>query len=178
MPVIPTGAPAWTRTTSFAHYGGHADKQNYLGRGAIDALTDVGAEEYSRAAADLAAAARTSPAFVIRFTCNDASPDEPTVHSVLAMIGVDVVGYNAGAAPGEFPGADRNTTGSVSFHFLTSYTDEYGVSGSFTPLGASACAETAGISVAAEVSGQDVVVRFTDSDGSPVGDETGTLVVW
>ena len=178
MPVVPTGSPAWTRTASFSDYGGAVEKQNYLSRGVIDALTDIGAEEYSRAASDLAASARTSPAFVIRLTCNDAVPDAPTVHSVLGMIGVNTTGYDSGTPPGSFPGGARNSAGNISLFFETSYTDEYGVPGSFTVSGATATCETPGVMVGAAVSGNTVNVVFVDADGSPVSDATGTVVVW
>lgn len=178
MPVVPTGAPAWTRTASYSIYGGHTDKQNYLSRGVIDALTDLGAEEYTRAASDLAAAVRTSPAFIIRFTTNDSVPDEPTVHSVLAMIGVNTTGYSAGAAPGSFPGGDRNGAGDVSFHFLTAYEDEYGISDFYTPTSATVTAETPGIIATALISGQSIQVVFVDDGANPAVDQTATLVVW
>lgn len=131
--VVPTGSPAWTRTADFSSYGGHASKENYLGRGPIDALTDVGAEEFSRAAADLAAVARTAPFAVITYLNNDTAPAAPTIEYAYMMTGIRTTSYAGASAPTGFPSASRSSDGVVVFTFASSYTDEYGIPGAFVP---------------------------------------------
>ncbi|HEU4544346.1 MAG TPA: hypothetical protein VFR23_24660 [Jiangellaceae bacterium] len=178
MAVTPTGSPAWTRTVDFTHYGGHADKENYLGRGAIDALTDVAAEEYSRLAADTAAAVRTAAFAVMGVTCNDTSPAAPTVTHALMMTGVRLTSYASGSPPSGFPSGARNGDGDVTFTFSSSYLDEYGVSGGFTPRSALATSQTANANAVAVVIGQTVQVVVTDDTDFPVADASFSLVVW
>jgi hypothetical protein len=131
MPVVPTGDPAWVRTSSLETYGGHAEKRNHLGQGSIDALTDVSAEEFSRLTADLAAIMRTAPFGSYWFVCNDTSPAAPTIVAVNSMIGIRTTPYEGDAAPPGFPSAVRNGTGDVTFTWDASYTDPYGVAGVF-----------------------------------------------
>lgn len=162
----------------FSHYGGHVSKENYLGRGAIDALTDVAAEEFSRMAADTAAAVRTAPFAIIQFTCNDSSPAAPTITSVLMMTGVRLTSYAGGSPPSGFPSAARNSDGNVTFTFSSSYADEYGVAGAFSPTHAVATSSTAATIADAIPSGLTVNVIFSTDAGAAQSDASGTLVVW
>lgn len=133
MAITPTGSPAWTRTAGISQYGGNVDKRNYMGIGPIDALTDWSAEEICRMTADLAACVRTAPFAVITFTTNDLSPAAPTISAINLMTGVLSVSYAGNAAPAGYPSASRVGDGRVRFAFSSSYSDEYGVSGAFSP---------------------------------------------
>ena len=178
MAVVPTGSPAWTRTADFSHYGGHASKENYLGRGAIDALTDVGAEEFSRMVADAAAATRTAPFAVITYSCNDTSPDAPTVEFVYMMTGIRTVSYEGDAPPSGFPSAARNGDGDVTFTFASSYSDEYGIAGAFAPRHAIAglAGQSPGGAVT-EVVAQTVRIRVFSDAGAAIADPRVTFKV-
>lgn len=133
MTITPTGAPVWQRTTDHTDYGGNVNKKNYMGQGVVNALTDVGAEDFVRICADLSALARTSPMWVITYLCNDTSPAAPTIEVVLGMTGVRVVSYAGNAAPTGFPSAARNGNGDVTFTFDSNYSDDYGVSAPWAP---------------------------------------------
>jgi hypothetical protein len=179
MAITPTGSPAWTRTVSIGHYGGHASKENYLSRGAIDALTDVAAEEFVRMTADLAATVRTAPFAVITFLNNDASPAAPTIEKVLMMTGVRLTSYAGGSPPSGFPSASRLSTGRTIFTFASSYLDEYGVTGAFVPIAARAAGHgTTYVGASVLLSGNTVTVQASDGSGSDVGDKRITLKVW
>lgn len=177
MAIVPTGVPAWVRTVSIGHYGGHADKQNYLSRGAIDPLTDVDAEEFVRATADLAAIVRTGPFAIITYTNGDTSP--PTVESVLMMTGVRLTSYAGDTPPTGFPGGAGLGAGHATFTFEASYLDEYGVTGAFAVTGAKATVHGSDFAVASvEISGNVVTVRCKDAAGLDVGSKRVTLQVW
>ncbi len=177
MSITPTGSPAWVRTNSHVEYGGNLNKTNYLSRGVIDALTDVGAEEICRIAADLEACARTCAFAAITYLCNDSSPAAPTIEVVDMMTGVRVISYAGDAAPSGYPSADRNGTGDVTFTFASTYSDSYAVSGGFTPQHAIATlhGSSAGEGVVA-ISGQTVRVRAFNG-GATIADPRLTLVV-
>lgn len=175
----PTGSPAWVRTVSFADYGGSTAKRDFMGIGAINALTDVSAAQVSRMVSDLAAAVRTAPFAVITFLCNDGSPAAPTIESVYMMTGVRTVSYAGDNAPTGFPSAARNGSGDVTFTFDSSYNDEYGVAGAFTPRMAEATAQSSSARVAEPViSGQTIRVRVLDDAGAASTDQRVTLVVY
>lgn len=178
MPVIPAGAPAWTRTVVLANYGGDPNKQNYLGRGAIDAQTDVAAEEFSRMVADLAAAVRGAQFMVARVRCNDTSPAAPTIEWISMMTGVLQTGYAGGSPPAGFPSWARNGNGAVTATFLSSYNDEYGQPGAYAPQAAEATAATASRIASAIVSGLTVRVDVVTDAGAAATDPVFTLVVW
>lgn len=171
MAITPTGAPAWTRTVDFRHYGGNASKENYLGRGAIDALTDVAAEEFSRMTADLAAAVRSADFATLDITCNDTSPAAPTINYAALMTGVRTSSYSGGSPPSGFPSAARNGNGDVTITFAASYTDEYGVVGAFTPKTVIVAVNGSGFrTYTYEISGQTVRIRIADLSGVAVLD--------
>ncbi len=179
MAITPTGSPAWLRTVSIGHYGGHTSKENYLSRGAIDALTDVAAEEFVRITADLAAAVRTAPFAIITYLNNDTSPAAPTIESVFMMTGVRTTSYVGSSAPTGFPSAARNGTGDVTFTFPSSYADEYSVSGAYSPRSPKVSAHgTAFACVTAAVGGQSVQVLCFDAAGVALADKRVTLEVW
>lgn len=177
--MTPNGTPAWTRQTSHTDYGGNANKANYASQGVVDPLTDVGAEAICAIARDLTADTRTAEFAVITFLCNDASPAAPTIESVYMMTGVRTTSYAGGSPPTGFPSAARNGNGDVTFTFASSYTDDYGVSGSYTPRhpdakvhGSTACFATAEIASATTVR-----VRVFLHDGTASLDKRVTLTV-
>ena len=176
--MTPDGSPAWTRVATHTDYGGNVDKQNYLSRGVIDALTDVGAEALCRMAADLEAVVRTCPFATITYLCNDSSPAAPTIEIVYMMTGVRLVSYAGDAAPTGYPSAARNGNGDVTFTFASSYSDPYAVSGAFAPSHAVASLHgtTVGEPVVA-ISGQTVRVRAFNG-ASALQDKRITLQVW
>lgn len=132
MAVIPSGVPAWMRQNDYGSYGGHLLKRNFASRGAINPKTDVGAEAFSRIAADLAAIARTAPFGVFEILCDDATPAAPTVVYACLMTGVRVTSYLGSIAPSGFPSVARNGNGDFTMTFAGSYSDPYGVAGAFT----------------------------------------------
>ena len=176
--VVPTGSPVWVRTTDYSHYGGHASKENYLGRGAIDALTDVAAEEFSRMVADAASFARTAPFAVFEIQCSDTSPAAPTILYAALMTGVASTSYLGSSPPAGFPSFARNGNGHVTATFASSYSDEYGIAGAYVPRApvGTLWGSSAG-DVVAVVSGQTVVCRAFDVGGSALVDPKFTLAV-
>ncbi len=129
--MIPKGSPAWVRTATHDHYDGNIAKANYLSQGVIDPLTDVGAEGFSRAMSDLAAAVRTAPFCQAVLVCSDSVPAAPTFQRVEMQTGVRATSYLGSAAPTGFPSAARNGNGDVTLTFASSYADEFGIAGSF-----------------------------------------------
>jgi hypothetical protein len=125
MTVIPTGLPAWARTTSHTHYGGNVGKRNHLLQGVIDPETDVSAEQLARMASDLAAIARVSPFASMIVTCDD-TPGIPTVEWISMMTGV-TSNYAGNSPPAGFPSVARVSNGVVDITFASSYSDDYGV---------------------------------------------------
>lgn len=179
MAVVPTGLPPWSRTASHTQYGGNVDKRNYMGIGPVDALTDVSAEQFCRAAADLASAVRTLPFCLMKILCNDTSPAAPTIELVNMMTGIRTTSYAGDAAPAGFPSAARNGNGHITVTFDSSYADEYGVEADFAPTQANTTVHATAHRVAPVViSGQTVQVRVYDAAGSAVSDPRFTLAVW
>lgn len=123
--MIPAGLPTWTRTATIEYYGGHPNKQNHMGLGAVDARTDVTAEQICRLSADLAACVRTAPFAVITLQCNDSSPGPPQVHVVRMQTGVTGA-YTGGSPPSGFPTFSRTSNGRVLCTFPTSPIDDFG----------------------------------------------------
>lgn len=145
----PTGAPAWSRTASHDLYGGNVDKENYQSQGVTNAKTDVGAEAFVRACADLAAVVRTAAFSRLKVTCNDAGPGAPVIECIHQMTGVRITSYVGDAAPSGFPSGARNGNGDVTITWAASYADPYGVSEPLTikhahtsPIGATAFTAT------------------------------------
>lgn len=179
MAIVPAGLPVWSNTSSHTYYGGNTEKQDYLNQGPIDALTDIAANEWVRAAEDLAATARTADFAVIQYTNNDGSPAAPTINTAKLMTGENLAGYAGDAAPAGFPSAARNGTGDVTFTFASTYTDAYGVTQALTIRGAQATVNTTtiGHDATASWSGQTVTVKVTNAAGTAVADQDVTLEI-
>lgn len=178
MAITPTGAPPWTRQTSHVDYGGNVNKRNYMGQGVVNALTDVGAEDFCRMCSDMAAVARTAAMWVITYLCKDSVPAAPTIEIVDGMTGVRLVSYAGDAAPTGFPSAARNGNGDVTFTFGASYSDDYGVAGAWTPKTADGGLHgTTGGAAPAVISGSTVRVRAISHAGAAISDARVTLEV-
>lgn len=174
----PTGSPAWSRAASHAHYGGDVDKENYLSRGAIDARTDITAEQIQRLAADLEAVVRTCPMASLTYLNNDSTPAPPTIEAVTAMFGVRTTSYAGTDAPTGFPTASRTTDGEVVFTFASSYADPYSVSAAWAPVHALATVHGTDAQLATcTISDSTVTVRVFDDAGVVVQDSRVTLEV-
>lgn len=120
MAITPAGAPVWLRTNDHTTYGGHTDKRNFQGQGAVDPTSDVTAEQFCRLAEDIAGLGRVGAFATVVFQCDDdGSPSNPTLVRYDGM---------AGAAPSLV----RNGNGDVTVTWATSYTDAYGVSGAIS----------------------------------------------
>ncbi len=176
MPVVPNGNPAWMRTVDFTDYDGHADKQNHLGQGVIDPLTDVGAEGYSRAMADAAACTRVAPFCELEILCSDSAPAAPTVVRAYMQTGKRDTSYAGDSAPSGFPSGARNGNGDITLTFASSYTDEYGVAGAFELQ----CPEaypvsTGGYCTVDKLTATTVRVRAFSSAGSAVSNARFTF---
>lgn len=178
--IVPTGVAPWTRSTDFAHYGGALDKQNYLSRGAIDALTDVDAASFARMTADMAALARVAPFAVITLVCNDAGSDPPTIEASNLMTGVRAVTYEGDSAPTGFPSGAHNSTGSCTLTFDTSYTDSYGVLGAFSisHVKVGMIHTSVARAVAEVVTANTVRLRAFDASDAPLSGARMILEVW
>lgn len=178
MTITPTGSPAWTRQTSHTDYGGNVLKQNYMGLGVVNSLTDVGAEDFCRMCSDLAAVARTAAMWVITYECNDSSPAAPTIEVADGMTGVRLVSYEGDNAPTGFPSASRNGNGDVTVTFDASYDDEYGVAGAWVPVTADAGLHgSTGGAAPCVISGSTVRVRAISHAGAAISDARVTLEV-
>lgn len=146
MATIPTGSPAWTRTATAAIYGGNAGKRNLGGIGAVNAKTDVTAEEWLRISSDLARAVRSAPLF---FASIAYTYDPPLSTSVTVQpMWTDVATYDGVTPPTDLhPSFEISGTVAtdlvVSFPGVTSFSgqwlmtipDEYGVNGIFRMTG-------------------------------------------
>lgn len=168
--IVPSGDPVWVRSANLTVYGGNVNKMNHLSQGKIDSLTDVGAEEFSRMAGDLASVAATAPFLTMTFTCNDSGTAAPTINVVHSMTGVLATGYAGGSPPSGFPSAARNGNGDVTFTFASSYTDQYGSVGAFVaqhPRG-SIVATTPAIVVCKVLTATTVQVKAFDTSGAAI----------
>lgn len=178
--IVPAGVPPWLRTTDFSHYGGALDKQNYLSRGAIDALTDVDATSFARITADMAALARVAPFAVLTVHCNDSVPGAPTIEVANLMTGVRAVSYSGSSAPSGFPSGARNGTGDFTLTFASSYNDAYGVLGAFSINHAKASAVYTAVAraVVEKVTATTLRVRIFDAADAALSNGRATVEVW
>jgi hypothetical protein len=178
MPITPDGLPAWTRTASIEQYGGHVDKENYLSLDAIDPLTDITAQGYSRLTADAMAAALTAPFAVITFVHNPGQP--VSVTAAYMMTGVRLTTYSGASPPSGFPGAVEGGSGETVFTFASSYADPYGAAGTFVPRHGQASAQgSLFANCVVAISGQTVTVGMFDAAGAALSSQrTITLVVY
>lgn len=180
MPIVPAGSPLWLRTVDFSHYGGNAEKSNYLSRGAIDALTDVDADQFARLTADAAAIARVAPFCTLTLTCSDTSPAAPSITYVHMATGVRLVSYVGSSAPTGFPSAARNGNGDVTVTFASTYADAYNVSGAFSVSHAKVSMIHTAVAraVAQVVTSTTVRLRAFDAADAALSNATMTLSVW
>lgn len=165
MSVTPTGSPVWVRNADLTTYGGSPDKHNYQSQGVVNALTDVGAEEFSRMTADAVACGRTAPFATFVIQTRDMSAVDPLVECTL-MTGAPSVQYDGGSPPTGFPEVTRIADGRANIEFDATYTDEYGVSATFSPKMATGNgAGSTPLSVTFDVTGQNVVIHIKDAGG-------------
>jgi len=181
MTIKPAGSPAWTRTTTHTDYGGNLDKRNFMGGAVVNALTDVGAENFVRMCSDLAAAAHTASMWIVTYKCRDGGADglgAPTIEVASGMTGIRLVSYLGDAAPTGFPSAARNGAGDVTFTFAASYSDDYGVAGAWVPRTADAGLHgTTGGAAPCVISGSTVRVRAISHAAAAISDARVTLEV-
>lgn len=128
MTTTPAGLPAWSRTASIESYGGHAEKRNYMSQGAINARTDVTAEQLCRMAADLSSVVRVIPLARLVVQNNDTGAAHPAVLGAWLQSGVSSEGYDGDDPPAGFPSVTRVSDGSLYVTFPTALTDDFGVS--------------------------------------------------
>ena len=179
MTITPSGNPPWMRTNDLTHYGGDVNKENYLSRGAIDALTDVDAAQFSRLAADMASLQRVMPFCVLTLLCSDSSPAAPTIEFVHMQTGISG-SYLGSSPPSGFPSASRNSNGDVSITFASTYSDPYSVSGTYAVSSAIPCliSATAGEVSAELVSDTVIRLRAFSTAGVAISDARMTVSVW
>ena len=178
MAITPNGSPAWVRNADHTTYGGNAEKTNYQSRGVINALTDVGAEEFVRMVSDLAAVVRTAPFCVINVTGRDSTVQDPTVNRVTLQTGATASSYDGGSPPAGFPSVTRVGDGNYLVTFAATYADPYSVSGAFAPthcvpsvLGA------AGYDPGYQI-GTNTVNIYCTNGGAGVQDQTLSAAIW
>jgi hypothetical protein len=166
----PLGSPAWVRTPGITDYGSATDKADAYGQDVVNARTDVGAAALMRMADHLSACVRTSPFCVGVATCDDTTPGPPTISACLIMpSGKITTSYVGDAPPSGFPSFARNGNGDVTATFASSYTDAYGVSGSFAPSATIAGAiSTSNLNATAYRSGQTVRFKIYTADTGAV----------
>jgi hypothetical protein len=179
MTITPSGSPSWVRTNDLTHYGGDVNKENYLSRGAIDALTDVDASQFARLAADVAALQRVMPFCTITYVCDDVTPGSPTVEYVAMQTGISS-NYLGSTPPSGFPALTRNGNGDVSITFASTYSDVYNVSGSFSISHAipSLLSSSSGEAISERISPVILKVRAFDSAGAALSNARVCVTVW
>jgi hypothetical protein len=111
--ITPAGAPAWAKTNDFATYGGDVNKKNYQSRGAVNPLTDVTAEQFTRLTADVSAIVRTAEFATLTFRYDTAS-------------GLFVV-YAYDGMVSTLPTITHFGVGQLLVTWLATYNDDYGV---------------------------------------------------
>jgi hypothetical protein len=130
--IVPAGLPIWSRTATTLDYGGHPNKKDYLGIGAVNAQTDVTAAQLCRLTEDAAAIAMMSPLFMMYITAVAGSPITFTVQRVRSLWGANTDTPYAGAAPPTgFPQATNVPTTGDRLHVIppVSASDAFGVTG-------------------------------------------------
>lgn len=124
----PAGLPPWTRTSSAATYGGHANKRDYGGIGEVNPETDVSAAQFVRLCTDVAAIARMAPVFRMIVRCQDTGTVGATVLDCVSMVG-RAGPYSGSSPPAGFPSVARTGKAQIEITFPSTLTDEFGVSG-------------------------------------------------
>lgn len=179
MPIIPSGVPLWLRQNDYAVYGGNLNKTNFASRGVINPKTDLGAEAFSRMAADMAAIARVAAFCELTLICDDVTPGAPTVEYASLMTGIRTTSYLASSPPAGFPSIARNGNGDITLTFAASYTDPYGVVGAFAikhPGATLHGATPGGVSVQI-VTDSTLRVRVFDAAGAALSNPRLTVTV-
>lgn len=189
---IPVGYPAWTRTAAIEQYGGHLSKRNWGDTGAIDALTDVTAEQLTRLTADLAAVVRTAPICVLRIVDTNARSQTTTasladiqVVSCVCQWGVAPAAYQADTPPTGFPSVAINPATAYGRGYTidlgTSQDDDYGVAGTVSIRCARVESTCAGFIEVPQVLCSGATVSFVRQDAS-LDEWTGaadmTVTIW
>lgn len=185
MAIVPDGLPAWTRTAAITYYGGHLNKANLLGQGAVNPKTDVTAAQITRLSADLASLVRVAPLAVMNITCNDTSPAAPTVNWVTMMSAVDVDGYAGDSPPTGFPTLARVSNGVFTVTFGATLADDYGVTANVDLIGgigsvssgASADVDIAASDPNADTYSERATVKVFDNGGA-VSNATVTIELY
>ena len=177
--ITPSGSPSWVRTNNINHYGGNVDKENYLSRGAIDALTDVDAAQFCRLTADVSALQRVAPFCSFSLTCNDSLATAPTIDNIIMQTGI-ASNYLGSSPPSGFPAFSRNADGDVTLTLSTTYSDQYAVVGAFSvsTISCSLMQGTYGKVTAERVS--DTIIRFraTDNANAAIVNAKISAVIW
>jgi hypothetical protein len=165
--IIPEGAPVWARTATIGQYGGSVLKRDYMDRGPIDQITDVGAKQFARMTADLTAAAYTSPFAILRVRF--VPTGSPVVECAHMMTGVRLAEYS-GEPPWGFPTVTRNGTSDITITFAESYADSYGVEAPLvlTHASASPLYDAVTRAVCQVVTPTSVRVRLYNASDSPI----------
>lgn len=197
MTTIPDGSPVWARQTEFGHYGGSVDKKNFLDRGPIDQLTDVGASQFARMTADLVAAARTAPLALCTLGCDDHTPGAPLFGAKLnpsdwdhpivtgaachTFVGSRLESFRGDAAPTRYPSASRNGTGDVTVTFPTTWIDPFGIEAEISICHAFATlltdTDARAVAVPELVNSHTVRVRCFDGLNAPLANASFSLLV-
>lgn len=130
---IPGGNPPWMRTMSAASYGAHASLRDYGGTGAINANTDITADQYKQLAADAASAAMVAPLAIL--TLRWTFPlNAVFVSSIVPQWAPAVFVEYAGGSPPSSVYPSVTLLGNVfTVTFPSAATDDYGVSGPIVP---------------------------------------------
>lgn len=171
MAITPTGAPSWVKTNDHSTYGGRTDKRNFAGKGSVNGQTDVSAEEWVRACADLGAVSRTAPFATITYTADDTGGANPTIDDITSMVAA--------------PTGTRVGDGQTRFTWASSYVDDYGVSGDVHIVGVEVTVHGTSAAVATfdledpDANGKNERIRVTIVDASgAVTDATVTVTVY
>lgn len=144
MATVPTGSPAWTRTATAETYGGHAGKRNLGGVGAVNAKTDVTAEEWLRMSSDLARVVHSAPVCLISLEYTYSGGVLTVTSATVTPQWGDTETYPGDTTPGpSYPSFETNVAAPsdliISFPGITSFSgewyltpyDDYGVPGRF-----------------------------------------------
>lgn len=175
MAITPTGSPVWLRQNDHTKYGGDTNKKNYQSRGAINAQTDLTAENVCRIAADMAAIGKTAPFCSFIAVFDDSNPGNPSIaaSSYLTMAG-------------SIPTAVRVGDGHAYFDWDASYTDDYSQAGDFNIVGVQVSLEGSSAGAAVwEIEDDNtdglnerLVVRVFDAGGAARTSPTVGITVW
>jgi hypothetical protein len=176
--VVPSGSPYWSRTNTFAHYGGSASKSDYAGIPALGGDTDLAAEDFNRGPTDLAACSRSQVFCVLQL---DGSTDPPSVNYAALPTGVYLgEPYPGDNPPSGFPVVVRTASG-YTVTVADSYLDSYGIEQTVSITGArvTVASLTIGEAATAEKSSDtELAIEAFDENGTALSGETLTMEIW